>query len=260
MTWMGAGMPRSKLVIGVTSAVAVLAGGATLVRAPTPVTAVLGLALFASLGWIWGTVLLGPRMGDLEGIVVATAAGLALPILGGLVLQAARVPLHARAWVALIGGLTLVGDLILLFRRRPARLSEAQEQRVRWRPSAWQAVTFGAALIVALGAVGMAHARAVNQHYAGFTELWLSGLRDNPAAADLGVVNHQGSAKHYRLVLFHQGDRKAAWDLVLSNGEAWRRTVAISGAYVTSADLYLLPDRDHPYRHVSTGPVRAAKS
>ncbi len=253
-------MPRSKLVIGVTSAVAVLAGGATLMRAPTPVTAVLGLALFASLGWIWGTVLLGPRMGDLEGIVVATAAGLALPILGGLVLQAARVPLHARAWVGLIGGLTLAGDAILLFRRRPARLSEAQEQRVGWRPSAWQAVTFGAALIVAAGAVGMAHARAVNQHYPGFTELWLSGLRENPAAADLGVMNHQGSAKRYRLVL-HQGHKKAvSWYLVLSNGEAWRRTITISSGYVTSADLYLPVHSHHPYRHVSTGSPPAAKS
>ena len=122
-------MPRSKLVISLTSAVAVLAGGATLKHAPTPVTAVLGLALFASLGWIWGTVLLGPRMGDLEGIVVATAVGLALPILGGLALQAARVPLHARAWVALIGGLVLAGDAILLFRRQAPRLTRGRSSR-----------------------------------------------------------------------------------------------------------------------------------
>jgi hypothetical protein len=263
MTWMGAGMPRNKLVIGVTSAVAVLAGGATLVRAPAPVTAVLGLALFASLGWTWGTVLLGPRMHDLEGIVVATAMALALPILGGLVLAAARVPLHARAWVGLIGGLILAGDAILLFSRRAARPTEAQERPVRWRPSAWQAVTFGAALIVAIGAVGMAHARAVNQHYPGFTELWLSPLRENTAAAGLGVVNHQGTAKRYRLVLFRQGHGKIVWDLVLSNGETWRRTIAISSGYVTSADLYLLPARTphpHPYRHVSTGLAPAAKS
>ncbi len=262
MTWMGAGMPRSKLVIGVTSAVAVLAGGATLMRAPTPVTAVLGLALFASLGWVWGSVLLGPRMGDLEGIVVATAAGLALPILGGLALQAARVPLHARAWVGLIGGLTLAGDAILLFRRRAARSTQTQVRQVRWRPSGWQAVTFGAALIVAIGAVGMAHARAVNQHYPGFTELWLSALRENPAAADLGVANHQGSAQRYQLVLFHQGHRTHVWYLVLSNGETWRRTVAISSGRVTSADLYLLPvgRHSHPYRQVSTGLAPAAKS
>lgn len=263
MTWMGAGMPPSRLVIGLTAAVAVLAGGATLMHAPTPATAVLGLALFASLGWIWGTVLLGPRMGDLEGIVVATAVGLAFPILGGLVLQAARVPLHARAWVGLIGGLTLAGDAILLFRRRAARSTEAQERQVGWRPSAWQVVTFGAALIVAVGAVGMAHARAVNQHYPGFTELWLSPLRGNPAAADLGVANHHESAKRYRLVLSHQGRRDTTWDLVLSNGETWRRTIAISSDHVTSADLYLLPvhgPHPHPYRHVSTGLARAAKS
>jgi hypothetical protein len=247
-------------VIGLTAAVAVLAGGATLEHAPTPVTAVLGLALFASLGWIWGTVLLGPRMSDLEGIVVATAVGLALPILGGLVLQAARVPLHARAWVGLIGGLTLAGDAILLFRRRATRPAEAPEQPGGWRPSAWQAVTFGAALIVAVGAVGMAHARAVNQQYPGFTELWLSPLRGNPAAADLGVVNHQGSAERYRLVLSRPGHQNAVWVLVLPNGKAWRQTIAISSGYVTSADLYLLPDRTHPYRHVSTGPARAAKS
>ena len=112
----------------------------------------------------------------------------------------------------------------------------------------------------AIGAVGMAHARAVNQHYPGFTELWLSGLRNNPAAADLGVVNHQGSTKRYLLVL-RQGHKKVtSWNLALSNGQAWQQTVAISSGYATSADLYLPSDATHPYRHVSTGRAPAAKS
>jgi len=111
---------RRKHLVAVTAAVAVLAYGAILAGAPVAVTAVLGLALFASLGWVWGAVLLGPRLGELEGIAVATALALALPILGGLVLQAARIPLHARAWGGLVAGLTLTGDVLVLPVHSPA--------------------------------------------------------------------------------------------------------------------------------------------
>ena len=247
---------RRKHLIAVTAAVAVLAYGAILAGAPVAVTAVLGLALFASLGWVWGAVLLGPRLGELEGIVVATALALALPILGGLVLQAARIPLHARAWGGLVAGLTLTGDVLLLLRSRGGRGEDTGARPARWSPSARQATVFGAALVVAAGAVGVARVGASIQRYPGFTELSMS--RQNPAAADLGVVNHQGHAERYRLVLLHQGQpTDTAWNLVLSNGETWHRTITISTRYVTSANLYLPTDLHHPYRQVSTGPVPA---
>ena len=196
---------RRKHLVAVTAAVAVLAYGAILAGAPVAVTAVLGLALFASLGWVWGAVLLGPRLGELEGIVVAAALALALPILGGLVLQAARIPLHARAWGGLVAGLTLTGDVLVLLRSRGGRGEDTGARPARWSPSAWQATVFGAALVVAAGAVGVARVGASIQRYPGFTELSMPGVRHNPAAADLGVVNHQGHSERYRLVLLHQG-------------------------------------------------------
>jgi len=248
---------RRKHLVAVTAAVAVLAYGAILAGAPVAVTAVLGLALFASLGWVWGAVLLGPRLGELEGIVVATALALALPILGGLVLQAARIPLHARAWGGLVAGLTLTGDVLVLLRSRGGRGEDTGARPARWSPSAWQATVFGAALVVAAGAVGVARVGASIQRYPGFTELSMSGLRHNPAAADLGVVNHQGHSERYRLILLHQGRRHTVWNIVLPNGQTWHRTIAISTRYVTSANLYLPTDLHHPYRQVSTGPVPA---
>lgn len=247
---------RRKHLVAVTAAVAVLAYGAILAGAPVAVTAVLGLALFASLGWVWGAVLLGPRLGELEGIVVAAALALILPILGGLALQAARIPLHARAWGGLVAGLTLTGDVLVLLRSRGGRGEDTGARPARWSPSAWQATVFGAALVVAAGAVGVARVGASIQRYPGFTELSMSGLRHNPAAADLGVVNHQGHSQRYRLVLLHQGQRThTAWNIVLPNGQTWHRTIAISTRYVTSANLYLPTDLHHPYRQVSTGPV-----
>jgi hypothetical protein len=268
-------MHRNRLVMGATAAVAV--------------RAVLGLALFASLGWVWGAVLLGPRLGELEGIVVATAVALALPILGGLALQAARLPLHARAWGGLVAGLTLAGDAFLLLRSR-ARGSQGPDSRgpdsrglnsrgldsrglnsrgprgedadagprpARWSPSAWQATVFGAALLVAAGAVGVARVGASIQRYPGFTELWLTAARQAPAAADLGVINHQGGSRRYRLVLLHQGHTERTWNLVLADGATWRRTITLSASSVTSARLYLLPDLRRPYRQVATGPAQA---
>ncbi len=247
---------RRKHLAWATAAVAVLAYGAILASAPVAVTAVLGLALFASLGWVWGAVLLGPRLGELEGIVVATAMALALPILGGLVLQAAGLPLHARAWGGLVAGLTVAGDVLLLLRSRGGRGEDTGARPARWSPSAWQVTVFGAALVVAAGAVGVARVGASIQRTPGFTELWISGLRQNPAAADLGIVNHQGHSQRYRLVLLHQGRPDTVWNLVLSEGETWQRTIAISTTYVTSASLYLPPDRN-AYRQVSTGPIPA---
>ena len=114
-------------------------------------------------------------------------------------------------------------------------------------------MAFGAAVVITIGAVELARVGAELQHYPGFTELWLSKRTENGTTFSLGVSNHQGSTEQYKLVLLSKSRLSAVWHLSLSNGQTWQRTIPIGDRYVETANLYLLPDLTHPYRHVDTG-------
>jgi hypothetical protein len=241
--------------IAVTAAAAILSFAAIVVGAPTPVTAVLGIAMLASLGCVWIQVLLGHDIAGLERITVATGLTVAVPVLGGLALQAAGVPLHRTAWAGLLTCVTLTGDILLAIRYRAARRTTTPRQPNRWRLSPWHAVAYGAAVVITVGAVGIARVGAAIQHYPGYTELWLSPQSGNSTTAALGVSNHQGGTERYRLVLLHRRHVTAIWNITLSDGQTWQRTISITSNRNTIADLYLKPDLTHPYRYVDTDPA-----
>jgi hypothetical protein len=243
-------MSRGQSDLAVTGAVAIVTCAAALGGAPVAVTAVLGILLFAALGYVLGQLLLGPEAAGLERMIVSTALALCVPIFGGLALYFTGIPLHRTAWVALLAGVTVAGDGLVLWRRR---LGHTVHFRWRWdrQVPRRSLLTFGAAVVVGVCAVGLAHAGAVKQHYPGFTELWLAPRGHNDAVADLGVSNHQGSPGRYRLVLRRDGARSNAWDLSLANGQTWHHPVPLTQTGTTSADLYRWPDLSHPYRHVA---------
>jgi hypothetical protein len=241
--------------IVVTAAAAILSFAAIVVGAPTPITAVLGIAMLASLGCVWIQVLLGRDIAGLERITVATGLTVAVPVLGGLALQGAGVPLHRTAWAGLLTCVTLTGDVLLAIRYQATRRTTTPRQPHRWRLSFWETVAYGAAVVIAVGAVGVARVGAAIQHYPGYTELWLSPQPGNSATAALGVSNHQGSTERYRLILLHRRHVAAIWNITLSNGQTWQRTVPITINRNTIADLYLMPDVTHPYRYVDTDPT-----
>jgi hypothetical protein len=251
-------MRHSHASIAVTAAVAVLSFAAVVTGAPVPVTAVLGIALLGAPGHVWAEVLIGSRVGGLERAALAAGLALAVPVLGGVALYAARVPLHRVAWAGLLASVVLAGDAVLLIRGRPGTPGPPVRtpHRTRW-PSgvpAWHAVAFGAAAVIAAGGVGLARAGAEMQHYAGFTELWLSPPRRSAHAADLGVSNHQGTAARYRLVLLRNGRVSDTWNLSLPDGHTWQRVIPFTGRSATAVNLYRLPDLARPYRHVSIDP------
>lgn len=102
--------------IVVTAAVAIFSFVATALSVPTPVMATFAFALLASLGYVWIEVILRGRAPTLELVSVAVGLVLSVPVIGGVVLQEAGIPLHRLAWSALFVGLTLVGDVVLAFR------------------------------------------------------------------------------------------------------------------------------------------------
>jgi uncharacterized membrane protein len=255
-------MGRSQTDVVVTALIAALAGWAAVSGAPAAVTAVLGIALFAAPGYLLGQLLVGSRTAGLERVAVMAGLALAVPILGGLLLYAAGVPLKRPGWLGLLAGVTLAGDVALLLRRggtgrrSAASVTGSSASRL---PRGHTAV-FAAAVLVAAGAVVVARIGVTIQPKPGFTQLWLAPDRHGDRAESLGVTNDQGSTTSYRLVLARDNHVSATWNLTLADGRTWQRSVPFTGSGTLTARLYRLPDLTHPYRYVSTGTPKAAGS
>lgn len=243
-------MRRSHIEAAITAGVAIAWSACALGDAPTAVLAIFGTALLGCAGYVWCEVLFGWRIRGVDRAAVAAGLAFALPVLGGLVLQAAGEPLHRPSWGALFVIATLVGDAFLLARR--AEL--VQQRKMPRRPGRRRAngAIYGAAVVVALGAVALAWEGAHLQRSPAFTQLWLVPARSHPALANLGVSNHQGRPARFRLVLLQRhGHRRTVWDVVLADGQTWSRTISVRAGTPISASLYRLPDLRHPFREVS---------
>jgi hypothetical protein len=248
-------MRRNHADVALVVAISVLGFAAAIVRLPAPVTIVLGIGLFAAPGYVWSEVLLGTRVAGLERVAVATGLALAVPVFGGLALYAAGIPLHRAAWAGLLAGMTVVGAVVLTILRRTIRPGLPSRQSTRRRLPVQHAVTFGAAVVIAIGAVALARLGAEIQKYPSFTQLWLSPRGSTPLTASLGVRNQQGSTARYRMVLLRKGRVSTTWNLTLIDGHTWQRTILFTDRYSIVADLYRLPDLAHPYRYVTNGAV-----
>lgn len=139
-------MGRSQADVAATALVAVLACVAAAAGAPGPVMTVLGVALFAAPGYLLGQLLTGSRTAGLERVAVMTALALVVPILGGLLLNVAGVPLHRPGWLGLLAGMTLAADTALFARRRAARAGRADRTATRVPATGIQAVPAGSAV------------------------------------------------------------------------------------------------------------------
>src|SRR2546430_6117272 len=126
-------MGRSQADIAATALVAVLACAAAAFGAPPAATIVLGIMLLAAPGYLLGRLLVGSRTTGLELVVVMAGLALAVPVLGGLLLYAAGVPLHRPGWLGLLAGVTLAADTALFARRRTAPAGRAGRPRYRSR-------------------------------------------------------------------------------------------------------------------------------
>jgi hypothetical protein len=255
-------MGRSQADVAATALVAALACAAAAVGAPAVVMTVLGIALFAAPGYLLGQLLLRSRIAGLERMVVSTGLALAVPVLGGLLLYAAGVPLHRPGWLGLLAGVTLIGDLALFLRRRAS--GSGRMAPFGWPPPwlvpRWHAAAFAAAILVAACAVGVARIGVTVQPQPGYTQLWLSPQRQAGDTVSLGVSNDQGVTTSYRLVLRRNGHVSATWSITLADGGTWQRSAPVTGRGTLIADLYRLPDLTQPYRYVSTGSTKAAGS
>jgi hypothetical protein len=249
------------LIAGVTA----LAGGAAYAaHLPSTVQIVLGVALFFAPGYLWSEAILSHRLPPDERLLTTAGLSLILPILGGFLFYALRIPLFRGAWVGLLVVLTLLGVVAVAVARLrevpPDPRADPNAQR-RGQPApaaqggmkAFNAFIWGVAGVVAIGSVAFSVKNAEAQKYPGYTMLWLASLKNDPQKASLGVTNHQGVAEQYQLKFLTKGKVAATWTFTLSDGESWGHTVAYSMAYSIAANLYLEPNVSTPYRQVGNG-------
>jgi hypothetical protein len=258
-------MGRSQLDVAGTALVAVLACVAAATGAPAAATTVLGVALFAAPGYLLGQLLVGSLVSGMERVIVMAGLALAVPVLGGLLLYAAGVPLHRPGWLGLLAGVTLASDAALFLRRRAALPAGARAALPAGARAALPAgaraarvpgrhvAAFAAAVLIAACGVGLARIGVAAQPRDGFTQLWLAPRPGGGHTLSLGVGNDQGSTTSYRLVLLRDGHPVGTWNLTLADGRTWQRLVPFTGRHTLAAALYRLPDVKHPYRYVSTG-------
>jgi len=218
---------------------------------------VLGLALFAAPGYLLSQLLTGSRIGGLERVVVATGLALVVPVLGGLLLYAAGVPLHRAGWLGLLAAVTLIGDVALFVRRRTGKAAPFSWRFEHRRMPLPRLAIFAAAVLIAASAVTLARLGVAAQPQPGFTQLWLAPQQQKAHTVVLGVSNDEGSTTSYRLVLLYNQQVSATWNFTLADGQTWQRSITFTGTYTLAADLYRLPDLTHPYRYVTTHASKA---
>ena len=254
-------MSRRGADLWVTFTVAVLACAVAAVRAPVAVTAGLGLVLFAAPGYLLGQLLVGSGRTALERLAVSTGLALCVPVIGGLLLYLARLPLNRASWLGLLAGVTVLADVLLFVRRRRNR--EAPDgpgqapARARWRLQPGPAAAFALAVVIAAGALALAREGTSVQRYPGFTQLWL--VPDaHTQALSLGVANDEGATTRYQLVLLHNGVHVGQpLKLTLRNGQVWRHSLPFTSN--VTAHLYRRPDFSRVYREVSIGGDRKVR-
>jgi hypothetical protein len=258
-------MRRQPADLAITAAMAAAACLLALTGGPAALTAVTGIALLAAPGYLLGELVLGPAAGRLDRVLAATGLALAVPVLGGLMLYSAGVPLHKPAWLALLAGVTLAADLALFLRRRRAlprspaggprpRAGDrgpAAGPRLGWPLARGPAIALTAALLIAGGGLELARLGAARQQYPGFTQLWLVQRNPQAATAHLGVGNHEGGTSRYLVVLLRNGRRVSQWTFSLRNGQDWHQSPRVPAGAAVRVNLFRLPDISRPYRHVT---------
>jgi len=250
------------LIAGVTA----LAGGAAFAaHLPGAVQVVLGVALFLAPGYLWSEAILSSRLPPTERLLTTAGLSLILPILGGFLFYALRIPLFRSAWVGLLVVLTLLGVVAVAVQRLrevpPDPRLDPNAQRRSQPPAkggmaAFNVLIWAVAGAVAIGSVAFSVKSAEAQKYPGYTMLWLTPLQTDAQKASLGVTNHQGVAEQYQLKFLTKGKVTATWSFTLSDGQSWGRTVAYTMVNSVAANLYLMPNVTTPYRQVGNGVVQ----
>jgi uncharacterized membrane protein len=192
-------------------------------------------------------------LGFAEKVAFSCGLSLGLAAVGGLLLHFTRWGLQSASWVILLGGITLIANGVALARIRPTANVDLSVIHVPLRLH--QILLVILAGVVMTGAYLTARAGAENRPVPRYTQVWLLWADETQAEVTLGIHNHEGAARQYRLQLTTRQGQIQEWPVVtLAAGETWQTRYtpppSISDSDFIRATLYRLDIPEDSYREV----------
>jgi uncharacterized membrane protein len=196
-----------------------------------------------------------PVLGAVDRLVFALGSSVAVAILAGLVLDVTSWGLRRTSWAVALAGVTVAAAAVAAFVRRPG---SSRRDAASAAPAPGPVLLFCAAALLALAAVGIARSGALrSEHASSFTQLWMLPTRvQGERALRIGVVNHEGVSKTYRVVTHAGSTVLASWPrIVVPSGGRWSRTVVVpaspSARTRIETDVYRAEAPNAIYRSVT---------
>lgn len=202
-----------------------------------------GYAIFAAIS---------PRDGVAASERILFSLGLSFiaTALGAIVLNLTPLGVVPLGWLALLGGVTAAG-LIVVVMRRPREESLPSAPRIERLP----ALLFAVAIIMVVGAGIAVRKGADADPSAAITQLWMLPAPAVTAQLEVGLRSTEGG--RYRLEIWRGAEKSRVWSLIsLSPGQVWRQTLPIpAGTGPVEARLYPLDPSGGPLRVVTITPL-----
>jgi hypothetical protein len=261
------------VAVGVSAALAPVAWLVALQHAVGPARIVAGLLLVFVLPGVAATAALFPGEGPsrLERLVLIPALSLAVPVLGGVLLDVIGLHLTAGTW----GGLGAIATLLLagvgyLRRRRgsgppaqtPAATVAGSPARAAGRGNgpvfggtAWRLAPLAVAVALLGGAAWLGLHSATTQTREAFTALSMVP-DDDPNPGDqvrpvtLAVDCHEAAPTRYTLTVQEDAGDGHQYQVSLQPGEIWKQDLDVPITGRVTADLFKGDATTTPYRSV----------
>jgi hypothetical protein len=250
------GRPPVRFLLAAIAIAVLLIGVASAFDSHGIIRFALGTALVLWLpGYALTAALFPPgRLPGIERLLMAIGSSIALAIVVGFAFSGLGIPLTEWTWGGGLVDVALVAGAFVALRPTHRRIAFAWSSRhpLRFR----DAMLFGLAALLVIGAIGVARLGASEQPQKGFTELSMVPAPGN--VVRIGVGNEEATSMTYRVVLTSGSVAIATWQSVpLPPGQRWDAEISLPPNLSTGVQV-MLYRADAPgeiYRRVALGPV-----
>jgi uncharacterized membrane protein len=194
-------------------------------------------------------------LGIMEKVAFSCGFSLGMTSLGGLLLNYTDWGIQLTSWVVLLGGISLVANLIALARMRLGPRAAVDLKVVGVPPRLHQIALMALAVIIMSGAYLSARTDAESRQGPPSTLLWMRWTDDSQTEVVIRVENHENFPTTYRLELAALNGNIEEWpEISLSPGEEWETQIVppqgVAESDLIRAVLYKLDDGNQVYREV----------
>jgi uncharacterized membrane protein len=222
----------------------------------------LGLAILAAAAIIVipGSVLMLALFPDFRvhppPSILGVGLGFAAISFAGILLHITETRIERTTWAALLVALIVIASIaIVLYPHTASPLQITDTRRVAdpgpsWRLRPAQLALLATSLLLVAASIRITTIGLAAQPHPGFTQLWIMPGSE-PHAAEVGILNAEGSRETYRLRVMRGTAAVAEWTIVLDSGRRWLRTVEVGPGTAEPLEARLYRSGvSEVYRHV----------